>query len=107
MSVSHPVAPRDYAAAILAEPDRERRKSLLERCPSQWRDQVRELVESAFQKAQAYRQYIHGKRTAAHQKPPAAPRREDMPNVLDHRKSATEVGNGHLAKLRASIKGAA
>lgn len=107
MSASHPVAPRDYAAAILAEPDRERRKALLERCPTQWRDQVRELVESAFQKALAYRNYIQGRRQASHEKPQAAPRREDPPKVTHHRKSAPEVGNGYLAKLRASIKGGA
>lgn len=107
MSVSHPVAPRDYAAAILVEPSRERRAAMLERCPPEMRDLVEEHVRNAFAKIQSYRQYIQGKRTAAHQKPPAAPRREDMPNVLDHRKSAPEVGNGHLAKLRASIKGAA
>ncbi len=107
MSASHPAAPRDYAAAILAEPSRERRAAMLERCPPEMRDLVEEHVRTAFTKIQAYRQYIQGKRTATHQKPPAAPRREDMPNVLDHRKSAPEVGNDHLAKLRASIKGAA
>ncbi len=99
--------PRDYAAAILAEPLRERRAQLLEACPAHWRDQVREHVESAFAKTQAYRAHLLGRIAGAKSKPPAAPRRDQTPSVTDHKKSAPEVGNHHLATLRGLVKGAA
>lgn len=99
--------PRDYAAAVLAEPALERRQWLMERCPAEWRSLVEEHVRSAFPKAAAYHRLKREQQEGAKQKPPAAPRRQDTPNVLNHRKSTPEVGNGHLAKLRASIKGAA
>ncbi|MCY1289760.1 hypothetical protein D9M70_388650 [compost metagenome] len=105
-SAHHPLrSPRDYAAAILAEPERERRASLLERCPAEWRDQVRSHVETAFQKIKAYREFIQGRRRLATQKPPAAPRREDTPDIVNHPRSAPEVGNAHLANLRALVGG--
>lgn len=102
-----PRSPRDHAAAILAEPSRECRAQLLEACPEQWRDQVREYVESAFGKIAAYRQHKAGRAQLAREKPPAAPRREATNRVTHHKKSKPEVGNQHLAALRASItKGA-
>lgn len=105
---SRPLAlrsPRDYAAAILAEPTRERRAYLLERCPEEWRARVREYVETTWQKMQAFQEYIQGRRRLAAQKPPAAPRREDTPNIVNYPRSEPEVGNAHLAKLRALVGG--
>ena len=98
-----PRSPRDYAAAILAEPLRERRAQLLEACPVHWRDTVREHVESAFGKLQAYRKHREGRAQAAREKPPAAPRREVTNRVNNHTKSQPEVGNKHLADLRAAL----
>lgn len=98
-------SPRDYAAAILAEPSRERRNSLLERCPAEWQALVREHVEAAFGRVAAYRRHRQGRVEGAQQKPPAAPRRQDTPNVTDHRKSAPEVGQRHLDALRAAVQG--
>lgn len=97
-------APRDYAAAILAEPSLDRRRQLLERCPVEWRAQVEEHVKSAFAKVQAYRQHRAGRQQLAKEKPPAAPRREAL-NVTHYSKSAPEVGNRHLAALRSLVGG--
>ncbi|SNT07329.1 hypothetical protein [Pseudomonas segetis] len=108
MSSNQPTTPRDYAAAILAEPSLDRRKLLMERCPQEWRSLVEEHVKTAFNKVVAYRQHRSGRAQLSQQKPPAAPRREDQPQPIDYRRSAPEVGNAHLAKLRAAIgKGAA
>lgn len=105
-STSHPLrSPRDYAAAILAEPAREERNRLLERCPEEWRDQVRSHVNDAWDKIRAFREYTEGRCRLAKQKPPAAPRREDTPNIVNHPRSEPEVGNAHLAKLRALVGG--
>ncbi|MCY1533202.1 hypothetical protein D9M68_685150 [compost metagenome] len=41
----------------------------------------------------------------AREKPPAAPRREDPPHNVSHSRSAPEVGNKHLANLRALVGG--
>ncbi|WP_147172631.1 hypothetical protein [Pseudomonas sp. SJZ079] len=98
-----PRSPRDYAAAILAEPMRERRAQLLEACPAHWRSTVREHVESAFGKIAAYRQHQASRAQLAREKPPAAPRREATNRANHHKKSTPEVGNQHLAELRASI----
>lgn len=98
-------SPRDYAAAVLAEPSLERRQSLMERCPADWREMVEEHVRSAFPKVNAYRRHQRERAEGSKQKPPAAPRREDTPNVTQHRKSAPEVGNAALARLRASVQG--
>lgn len=98
-----PRSPRDHAAAILAEPARERRAQLLEACPAHWRDTVREHVESAFGKLQAYRKHREGRAQSAREKPFAAPRREVTNRVDNHKKSKPEVGNRHLAALRAAI----
>lgn len=103
MSISQPVAPRDYAAAILAEPERERRNALLARCPSDWRDQVEEYVRSAFAKITAYRQHQAGRAKQAREKPQATPRREARNSVIHHTCSAPEVGNRHIAALRAVV----
>lgn len=105
---SRPLAlrsPRDYAAAILAEPAREARNRLLERCPEEWRDQVRTHVEDAYAKIRAFREYTEGRCRLAKQKPPAAPRREDKHDIVNHPRSEPEVGNAHLAKLRALVGG--
>lgn len=98
-----PRSPRDYAAAILAEPSRERRNALLEACPADWRELVREHVQSAFPKVKAYRDHRAGRAAQARQKPPAAPRREATPNITNHSKSVPEVGNAHLSALRAAV----
>lgn len=108
MSTSRLVAPRDYAAAILAEPSLDRRKALMERCPADWRARVEDYVSNAFPKVAAYRRHRAGRAEQAHQKPPAAPRREAQHNIIDHSRSAPEVGNAAIARLRAAIgKGAA
>lgn len=100
--------PRDYAAAILAEPALDRRQALMQRCPEDWRPLVEEHVQTAFQKIVAYRQHRAARAKQAQQKPPASPRREDPPKPIDNRRSAPEVGNAHLAKLRAAVnRGAA
>lgn len=98
-----PRAPRDYAAAILAEPVRERRAQLLEACPKRWRGLVREYVERGFASLQAYRKHREGRQQLAKQKPPAAPRREAFTSVINHKSSTPEVGNQRLAELRALI----
>ena len=108
MSINRPVAPRDYAAAILAEPSLDRRQQLMERCPAEWRAQVEEHVRSAFTKITAYRQHRAGRAEQAREKPQAAPRREARNSVIHHTCSAPEVGNAAIARLRAAIgKGAA
>ncbi|MDO9625159.1 MAG: hypothetical protein Q7J46_14345 [Pseudomonas sp.] len=100
--------PRDYAAAILAEPLRKRRAELLQLCPAHWRDQVREHVQSAFAKIAAYRQHQAGRAHLARERPPAAPRREATSSITHHKNSELDVGNKHLAGLRAVLgKGAA
>lgn len=104
MSGNRLIAPRDYAAAILAEPSLDRRRQLLERCPAEWRPRVEEHVRSAFAKAQACRNYRADRQQLAKEKPPAAPRREAL-NVTHYRKSAPEVGNRHLAALRSLVGG--
>lgn len=97
-------SPRDYAAAILAEPSRERRNQLLARCPEHWRDMVREYVASAFARVQQYRQHKVARTEAAKQPPTAAPRREDTSfRISDFRKSSPEVGRERLAELRATL----
>lgn len=103
MSASRPVAPRDYAAAILAEPSLERRKSLMERCPVEWRERVQEYVNSAFQKVAAYRRHMAGRQEQAREKPPAAQRRDASPKPRQVSKSAPDVGKAAIAKLRAAI----
>lgn len=103
MSASHPVAPRDYAAAILAEPSLERRKLLMERCPAEWRERVEEYVKSAFAKVAAYRRHKAGREEQARTKPPAAPRRDAIHKPQPVTRSAPEVGNAAIAKLRAAI----
>ncbi|HII2927609.1 TPA: hypothetical protein ACY17M_006181, partial [Pseudomonas aeruginosa] len=54
-----PRSPRDYAAAILAEPSRERR------------------VEDAFAKVKAYRQMMDNRAESIRRGPPPAPRVTD------------------------------
>lgn len=102
---SHPPrSPRDWAAAILAEPSRERRNQLLASCPEHWRDMVREHVASAFARVQQYRQHKVARTEAAKQPPPATPRREDTSfRISDFPKSAPEVGRARLAELRATL----
>ncbi|MNZ68675.1 hypothetical protein D3C78_869450 [compost metagenome] len=98
-------SPRDYAAAILAEPSRERRNQLLEACPAHWREMVREHVQSAFARVKQYRQHKTERVAAAKQPPQPAPRRDDTAfRISDFKKSAPEVGHAHLAELRARIQ---
>lgn len=97
--------PRDYAAAILAEASRERRNQLLAACPEQWRELVREHVQSAFARVKQYRQHKTERVEAAKQPPTPAPRRDDTTfRISDFKKSAPEVGHAHLAELRARIQ---
>ena len=99
--------PRDLAAAILAEPTLAGRRALIERCPQELRPIVEEHVRNGFAKIKSYRQHLEQRAGLASQKPPAAPRREDSPNITNHPKSAPEVGNSYLTKLRATVRGAA
>lgn len=100
-------SPRDYAAAILAEPSRERRNQLLERCPEHWREMVREHVQSAFSQVKQYRQHKTERAQAAKQPPQPAPRREaPFARISDIKTSAPEVGRERLAELRALVGGA-
>ncbi|EMB5660454.1 hypothetical protein [Pseudomonas aeruginosa] len=108
MSISSPPhpprSPRDYAVAILAEPSRERRKALLEACPAQWRDLVREHVEDAFAKVKAYRQMMDARADSVRRGPPPAPGVTDTDfRLSNYTKSAPEVGNAHLAAIRAAL----
>ncbi len=104
-SILHPPrSPRDWAAAILAEPSRERRNQLLAQCPAPWRELVREHVASAFARVQQYRQHKVARAEAARQPPQPAPRREDTSfRISDFPKSAPEVGRARLAELRAHL----
>ncbi|RUI34563.1 hypothetical protein [Pseudomonas aeruginosa] len=104
-SNSHPPrSPRDYAATILAEPCRERRNALLDACPAHWRDLVRQHVEDAFAKVKAYRQMMDRRTESIRRGPPPAPRVTDTDFRLSNfKKSAPEVGNAHLAAIRAAL----
>jgi len=103
VSASRPMSPRDYAAAILAEPSLDRRQLLMGRCPAEWRSQVEEHVRSAFAKVTAYRQHMAGRAEQAREKPPAAQRRDATPKPRRVRKSAPEIGNAAIAKLRNAV----
>ncbi|EPO0504632.1 hypothetical protein ACT5LU_006198, partial [Pseudomonas aeruginosa] len=97
MSTSSPPtslrSPRDYAAAILAEPSRERRNALLEACPVNWQPLVRAHVEDAFAKVKAYRQMMDNRAESIRRGPPAAPRVTDTDfRISNYTKSAPEVG---------------
>ena len=102
------ISPRAYAVAVLAEPSLDGRKWLMERCPVEWRAQVEEHVKSAFPKVAAYRRHRVGREEQAREKPPAAQRRDATPKPHPVSRSAPEVGNAAIAKLRAVVgKGAA
>ncbi len=96
-------SPRAYAAAVLAEAALDRRQWLMERCPVDWRAQVEEHVKSAFPKVAAYRRHRAGREEQAREKPPAAQRRDASPKPRRVTKSAPEVGNAAIAKLRAAV----
>lgn len=98
-----PRSPRDYAAVMLAEPSLERRQQLLAACPEQWRELVAEHVANGFARIKAYRQHLAARAGLASQKPPAAPRREEKHDIVNHPRSAPEVGNAAIAKLRAAV----
>lgn len=101
-------SPRAYAAAVLAEASLDRRQWLMQRCPAEWREQVEEHVKSAFPKVTAYRRHMAGREEQAREKPPAAQRRDATPKPRPVSRSAPEVGNAAIAKLRDAIgKGAA
>ncbi|MDF3931379.1 hypothetical protein [Pseudomonas citronellolis] len=103
-----PTSPRDYAAMVLAEPNLERRRLLMERCPEHWRELVGEHVKTGYSRIQAYRQYLTGQRRAMAEGPKPAPRREDTSfriSDFDAKKSAPEKGNQELAKLKALVGG--
>lgn len=102
---SKPQRPREYAAVILAEPSRERRIELLNQCPADWRELVEEYVRAAFAKVKAYRVLATHRARSLREPLPAAPRREDMHDIVNHPRSAPEVGNKHLAELRALVGG--
>ncbi|TBV12771.1 hypothetical protein [Stutzerimonas kirkiae] len=102
-SKTSPTSPRDYAAAILAEPSRERRAQLLDACPEHWRALVRCHVENGFARVKAFRQHRAERAALAQQKPPAAPRREHANPAVPKHWSVPEVGNRHLADLRAQL----
>lgn len=96
--------PRDFAIAILAEPSREERNRLLERCPEQWRDLVSAHVKALWGKTKAYQQYKIEKRLGEREKPTPAPRREDTSfRVSDFKKAPPEVAHAHLSELRQKL----
>ncbi|WP_447588672.1 hypothetical protein [Aquipseudomonas campi] len=100
--------PRALAAEILAEPSITRRQELLGLCPSELREIVQEHVRAGFAKIKSYRKHQEMRAGLASEKPPAAPRRESCTNITNHPRSAPEVGNAAIARLRAAIgKGAA
>ncbi|OBY90713.1 hypothetical protein A6723_021025 [Pseudomonas sp. AU11447] len=99
-----PTSPRDYAAMVLAESSLERRRSLMERCPEHWRELVEEHVRTGFSRIQAYRKFISGRRQSMVEGPQPAPRRDDTSyRISDFKKSAPEVGQRELAKLKALV----
>lgn len=101
-----PTSPRDYAAMVLAEPSLERRRSLMERCPEHWRELVGEHVKTGYSRIKAYRQFISGRRQSMAEGPQPAPRRDDTSfRISDFKKSAPEVGNRELNKLKALVGG--
>ena len=93
-------SPQDYASAILAEPSRDRRNKILEQCPDQWRDQVRSAVETVFRKARSYRSHLEDRRLAARQNPAVIAQQKSKNNS----RSSSDVGNQHLAVLRAAVR---
>ncbi|MFT0211809.1 hypothetical protein VQ643_04235 [Pseudomonas sp. F1_0610] len=96
--------PCEYAQAILAEPSRDARKALLERCPEEWRALVRSLVEDAWAKAKSYRTYRTVRQQGEQAKPTPAPRVTDTGfRISAYKKSSPEVGNDYLQKLRANL----
>lgn len=97
--------PRDLAAAILAEPSREQRQLMLERCPVELQPLVQEYVRIGFAKVKSYRAHIDRRAQSARETPPAAPRREAKNSVIHRTSSAPEFGNQRLAELRALIGG--
>lgn len=99
--------PRDLAAEILAEPVRERRTALIERCPAELRAMVEEYVRDGFAKIKSFRQHQQMRAGLAMEKPPAAARRDSCVSIINHRKSAPEVGNAAITCLRSLIRGAA
>ncbi|MEW3493158.1 hypothetical protein QOZ62_28700 [Pseudomonas aeruginosa] len=108
MSTSSPStslrSPRDYVAAILAEPSRERRNALLAACPANWQPLVRAHVEDAFAKVKAYRQMMDSRAESIRRGPPPAPRVTDTDfRISNYTKSAPEVGNAHLSAIRAAL----
>ena len=101
-----PCSSREYAAQVLAESSLERRRSLMERCPSHWRDLVEEHVRTGWAHIQAYRQFISGRRRSIAEGPQPAPRRDETSyRISDFKKSAPEVGQRELAKLKALVGG--
>ncbi|PIA66381.1 hypothetical protein CDR19_25180 [Ectopseudomonas toyotomiensis] len=101
-------SPHAYAAAVLAEPSLDGRQWLMGRCPADWRALVEEHVNSAWSKVAAYRRHRAGREEQAREKPTAAQRRDASPKPRRVTKSAPEVGNAAIAKLRAVVgKGAA
>ncbi|MDF3840467.1 hypothetical protein P3W55_01950 [Pseudomonas citronellolis] len=101
-----PTSPREYAALVLAEPNLERRRDLMARCPEHWRELVSEHVKTGYSRIQSYRAFISGRRQSMAAGPQPAPRREDTSfRISDFKKSAPEKGNQELAKLKALVGG--
>lgn len=101
-----PRSAREYSALVLAEPDLQRRRSLMERCPDVWRSLVSDYVTEGYARIKAYRDYMQGRHKAMAAGPQPAPRREDTSfRISDFKKSAPEVGNRELAKLKALVGG--
>lgn len=101
-----PRSAREYSAMVLAEPDLQRRRSLMERCPQVWLSLVTDYVTEGYARIQAYRRYISGRRQSMQEGPQPAPRRDDTSfRISDFKKSAPEVGNRELAKLKALVGG--
>lgn len=104
----HPVSglpltsPRAFALAIASESSVARQRQFFEACPFEWRAQVREHVKTAQARIEQVRAHKHLVADAARKDPlPAAP--DNSFRISDFKKSAPEVGNRELAKLKALV----
>ena len=96
-------AARDYAAAILAEPSRERRNALLEACPVNWQPLVRAHVEDAFAKVKAYRQMMDNRAESIRRGPLLLLASPTPISAYPTTPVRPEVGNAHLSAIRAAL----
>ncbi|MDH1009336.1 hypothetical protein N5J43_07115 [Pseudomonas nicosulfuronedens] len=82
-----------------------RQRQFFEACPFEWRAQVREHVKTAQARIEQVRAHKHLVGDAA-RKDPLPPAPDNSFRISDYKKSAPEVGNRELAKLKAIVGGA-